>query len=130
MFHSSVCELLLEWVPSVLNTLARCLDVVYRNADMTKPTMRFCVSVYHFVVGIVFRAVVVSEFDNALSIGPVISMRQRLWRVVGQKIEIKFGIRILHRADHFHSEELVEFNRLFRIFNPEHGMVELVLGRI
>lgn len=57
--HAAIREFLLERIPRIFQSLARLLDVVDRNRQMTESTVGFCVAVDNTVVGIAFRAVVV-----------------------------------------------------------------------
>jgi hypothetical protein len=107
----------MESIPCIFYPLASSLNVVNGNANMSETTVRLIIAVYGFVIWIVLGAIVVSQFNYALPIGPMIPMRHSLGRVVCQEIEIKLGIRVLQCINYFHSEELVEPNRSLRIFD-------------
>ena len=64
------CQLLLKFVARVLDTLASSLNVVYRDTNVTE-TSRIFVAIVDGEVRVVFCSVVVCEFQNAFSVGPV-----------------------------------------------------------
>lgn len=59
--HTAVGKLLLELVACILNALARCLNVVDTDAGVSEATVRLLVAVGDREVGVVLRAIVVSQ---------------------------------------------------------------------
>lgn len=81
--HSPVGEFLLELVSRILDPLARGLDVVDRDTGMAKAFVRVLVAVVDAIAVVTLGAVVVSELDQALAIGPMRACRSRVGAVVG-----------------------------------------------
>ncbi len=57
---------------------------------------------------VVFRAVVVRELDEALSVGPVVTVGEGLWAVVCEEVQAEFAIREVKLVDPLETEQLVE----------------------
>lgn len=110
VLHASIGELLLELVPSILDALAGGLEVVDGDASVTESSVRILVSIVDGVVGVTLSAIVVSEFNDALTVNGRVSKRDCTLVVVGHEVEIELGFRELELADHTHSKELVKLD--------------------
>lgn len=108
--HGALVQRLLELVAGVEEALAGRLDVVHADASVAKSTVGLFVAIVDLEVGVVFRAVVVSELNNALSVGEVLSVGDGVGAVVGQEVEVELGFGELEVLDDLHSKELVESN--------------------
>lgn len=108
--HAPICQLLLEFVASVLDTLARSLNVINADASVAEATVGLFVPIVDGVVGVILGAVVVRQLDDALAIGEVVSMGQSLGAVIGHEIEVELCFRVLELLNDFHAQELVEFD--------------------
>jgi hypothetical protein len=126
MAHASIGELLLELVTRILEPRAGSLYVIYRHAEMPEALVRFRVAVGNLVVWIVFGAVVVSELDNALAVGPVIAVGHCLGAVVCEEVEVELGVRVLDLIDHFHAEEFIELDTPLRVLNAKPACGQLL----
>jgi len=105
--HSSISQFLLELVTSVLNSLARCLNGVDTDTDMTEAFPRFRVAVVGLETVIILGAVVVGQLQQALTVGGIGAMGYGFGRVVGHEVKVEFGIGILDFADLLHSQKLI-----------------------
>lgn len=56
------------------------------------------------------------QFNEALAVGPVLAMGDRLGVVVGHKVEIELGVRVLHLVDHLHAKMLVKLDGSLRLY--------------
>lgn len=110
VLHTPVGKLLLELVSSILDALASGLEVVDGDASVAKSSVWILVSVVDSVGRVILSAVVVSEFDDTLTVDARISKRNGTLVVVGQEVEIKLGFREFKLADHAHSKELVKLD--------------------
>lgn len=121
--HATVCELLLELVTGILQSLTRSLNVVDRNTKVAEAFVRLGVAIVNRVVGVVFGAIVVCELNNSFAVCPVIGVRDSLGAIVCEKVEIKSGIGLLDVVDLLHAQELVELDRALRILDtdPQNG---------
>lgn len=117
VMHSSVLQLLLELVPSVLQSLASCLDIVDGDTDVTKALSRVLVAVVRFVRVVILRAVVVRQLDDTLSVRPVIAVRGGFWRVIGQEVEIELVIREGKLVHLRHAQVFVELDRFLGVLD-------------
>lgn len=77
---------------------------------MSKPTMRLCISSVDLVLGIVFRAVVVRELDEPLSVGHMFPVRYRAGAVIAQEVQIELCLGEFGLLDDLHAQELVELD--------------------
>lgn len=87
VLHAAVGELLLEGVPSILDSLAGHCDVVDGDGDVTKAAVGFGVAIHDAVVGVILSAVVVGEFENSVAVGPMAVTLERTRAVVGEEVE-------------------------------------------
>lgn len=108
--HPAIGQLLLEWIPSVLDTLAGSLDVIDTDTGVTKPTMRVLVSIIDLVLGVVLSAIVVSELDETFSVKGRVSLRNGPSGVITQEVEVELVVRELELFDNAHSQEPIELN--------------------
>ena len=70
------------------------------------------------------------ELNDTLSVSPMIAMRDCRRAIEGHEVEIEFCIGVLDLVDEFEAEKLIILDGFFGVFDPQHGVVELVLGRI
>jgi hypothetical protein len=110
VLHTPVGKPLLELVSSILDALASGLEVVNGDASVAESSVRVLVSIVDSVGRVILSAVVVSEFDDALTVDSRVSKRNGTLVVVGQEVEIKLGFREFKLADHAHSKELVKLD--------------------
>lgn len=115
--HTSILQLLLEAISGIAQSLAGSLDVVDANTDMAK-ALRLLVTVMRFEVGIILSAVVVGQLDDTFTIGPMVVVRDGLWAVVGEKVEIELVVGEFKLVDLLHAEELVEFDAGLWVLDP------------
>lgn len=99
MPHSTVGELLLELVAGVFDALARGLDVIDGDAEVAETAAGVRISAGGFIVGVVFGAVVVGEFEDALAVVPGGFGRNGGGGVVGEEVEIEFGVGLRDLLD-------------------------------
>lgn len=107
--HATLGQLLLERVASILNALARSLDVVDGDAKVTETTVGLRIAVHDAVVGVVLGAVVVGQLDIGIAIGKVGLALQGLGAVVCEEVVTELPLRHIHLLDHAEAQELVEF---------------------
>lgn len=88
--HATICELLLEGVPRILESFAGHLNVVNGHGQVTESAVRLCVAVDDTVVGVALRAVVVGELDDTVAVRPVTVTLERRGAVVGKEVEGEF----------------------------------------
>ena len=119
VLHPPISELLLEPVASIFKALASCLKVVNRDAKMAEALVRLCVAIGDLVVRVVFRAVVVCELDDALTICPMVAVRNRLWAIVCEEVEVKLGVRVRQLINELHAQELIEFQTTLGILDAK-----------
>ena len=86
MMHLPILQLLLELIPSILQPLTSSLNVIYRDTNVSEAFAWVLIAIVGLVGGVVFGAVVVSEFDDALAISPMVTMRSGFWGVVGEEV--------------------------------------------
>lgn len=110
--HTALRQLFLELVPRILESLARSLDVVDRDGQVSKSTVWFGVSIDHTVVGIIFSAVIVSELDDGIAVGEVPVALQRRGPIVGEEVEGELVVREVELLDPVEAKELVKFHYL------------------
>lgn len=110
VLHPTLRQLLLEGVACILESLARRLDVVNRDGDVTKSTVWLGVSVYDAVVGVILGTVVVSEFQHAVAVGPVAVTLEGRRAAVGEEVEREFVLREVELVDLVESKEFIELN--------------------
>lgn len=110
VLHTPVGKLFLELVSGILDALASGLEVVDGDASVAESSVGVLVSIVDSVGRIIFSAVVVSEFDDALAVNARIPKRNSTLVVVGQEVEIKLCFRKFKLADYAHSKELVELD--------------------
>lgn len=103
MVHAAIGEFLLELVAGVLDALAGGLDVIDGDADVSEATAGVGVAVGYGVIGVVFGAVVVGEFDDALAVGPVGLVGEGVGGVVGEEIEVEFRLGLGDLLDEGHA---------------------------
>ena len=105
--HATISQFLLEFVAGVFDPLAGSLDGVYADANVAEAFAWLGVAVGDFETVVFLRAVVVSQFQDSLASGPVLAAGEALGGVVGKKVQIEFGIRVLDLVDLFHAKELI-----------------------
>jgi len=108
--HSTICQLLLELVTGILDPLTSSLNVVYTDASMSKTPVWLRVTGGNFVFGIIFGSVVVGQFDETLTVAPVIAMGNSLRGIIAHKVKVKLGFRLLNLSNHCHAEVFIELN--------------------
>ena len=108
--HPAVCKLLLEFVACGFDAGAGGLDVVDGDANVAEATVRRGVAVVDCVVGVVFGAVVVGQFEDALAVGPGGGFRDGEGGGVRHEVEVElcFGLRDL--LEEGHAKMFVEFD--------------------
>lgn len=89
--HPSILQPLLEFIPSIFQSLARGLDIVDADTGMSIALAVVLVTVAGLVVGVVLGAVVVGELDDAFAVGPVVGVGDGFGRVVGEEVEIELS---------------------------------------
>lgn len=128
VMHPAVLQLLLKLISRVLQSLARSLDVVHRDADMPETFSGLLVAIVWLVGSIILRAIVVSELNNALAISPVIARGYGLGRVATDPTTsaLRFTRRIqflsshgTHYAKKYKSKELSGNENLLTCFIPK-----------
>lgn len=128
VMHPAVLQLLLKLISCVLQSLARSLDVVHRDADMPETFSRLLVAIVWLVGSIILRAIIVSELNNALAISPVIARGYGLGRVATNPttsaLRFTGGIQFLsshetHYAKKYKSKELSGNENLLTCFIPK-----------
>lgn len=77
---------------------------------MAEPAIWFRVAVHNREVIIIFCAVVVSQFEDSVPIGPVLAGVQRLGAIVCEEIEREFGVFKVESVDLGETKETVEFD--------------------
>ena len=112
--HTALCQLLLELVARILESLACRLDIVDRDSKVSKSTMGLSVPIDHAVIGIIFSAVVVGELDDGIAVGEVPVTLQRRGTIVGEEVERELVFWEIEVLDLAETEELVEFHCLVR----------------
>jgi hypothetical protein len=117
--HTTVAKLLLELVARILEALTCSLQVIDRDAEMSKALVRFRVAIGDLIAGVVFSAVVVRKLDDALAVGPMLSVRGGLWAVIREEVEIEFGIWILQLLDLLKPKKFIEFDTSLRILDAD-----------
>jgi hypothetical protein len=110
VLHASVSKLLLELVSGILDALASGLEVVDGDASVAESSVGVLISIVDSVGRIILGAVVVSEFNDALTVNGRISKGDSALAVVAQEVEIKLGFGKFKLADYAQSKELVEFD--------------------
>ena len=110
VLHPTVGQFLLEEVASVLEPLARDLDVVDRDGDVSKATVGLGVAIGHTVVGVVLRSVVVRQFQHAVAVCPVAVTLQRLGTVVREEVKGELVFREVELLNLAEAQKLVEFH--------------------
>lgn len=118
--HATIRELLLERVSRVLESLAGLLDVVDGDSQVTESAVRFCVAVDHAVVGVTFRAVVVSELDNTVAVRPVTVTLKRRGAVVCKEVEGEFVLGEVELLDLAEAEVFIELHCQSLTFGLSH----------
>lgn len=98
--HTAVGQLLLEFVTSIFETLAGSLDIIDRNTDMTETLVWFGIAIGVSLFG---RLVIVSQFNYSLTIRPRRLVRDCAWTVIGEKVQIEFGIWLFNLVDLLHA---------------------------
>ena len=51
-----------------------------------------------------------SEFQDALARGPMLTTGEAFGGVVGEEVQVEFGVGVFDLVDLFHAEELVVFD--------------------
>ena len=92
--HVPIGQLLLESIASIFDPLARGLDVVDADANMSKTLSGIGIAIGNFEAVISFRPVPMAKLEHALAIRPVSTWRGTFGGIVGQEIEVKFLLRI------------------------------------
>lgn len=118
--HTAFRQFFLEGVAGIFNALAGSFNVVNRDSNVTETTVRLCVSVHHTVVGVILSAVIVSQFQNGIAIGPVTVTLERGGAVICQEVVAELPFRHVDRVDQAQTEELVKIHRFLRVFDPDH----------
>lgn len=113
VFHPAISQLLLEFVPRVLNSLTRSLEIVHTNAGMPKSSIRLSIASGNFVVGIVLGSVVMCQLNEAFAVAEVVGVGDCLGTVVTHEIKVEFGFGLFNLSNHLHTEVLVEFDCQF-----------------
>lgn len=108
--HPALGELLLEWIPGVLNSLARSLDVVHSDSQVSKTTVGFCVAIVDAVIGVVFGTVVVGEFENSIAVRPMAVTLEGRGPIVGEEVKGELVLGEVEVLDLVETQELVEFH--------------------
>lgn len=103
MSHTSIRQLLLEFVARILKSLARSLKIVYTYASVSKSSIWLRISCRNLVIWVIFCAVVVCEFNKTFAVTSVVAVRSSLGRIVAQKVKVKIGIFLFELANHFHA---------------------------
>ena len=105
---------------------------------MAKPFVGIGVAIVDRVLVIVFSSVIVPgqcledevceinpmvrksvrELYDALSISPVLAVRDTVWTVESQEVQAKLGIRVIKFIDKLHAQVLVELDAAFGVFDP------------
>lgn len=65
MLHCSVCEPLLEWNAQLFEARTSSLDIIDRDRDVPKPFAGLGIPVRILEAGVVLRAFVVRQLENA-----------------------------------------------------------------
>jgi hypothetical protein len=110
MPHAAIGEFLLEAIACVLDALARGLDVVDADARVAEAAVRLDIAVVDLVVGIIFGAVVVGEFDEALTVEDAVPAGDGFGRVVAEEVEVELGFSKLELLEKLHAEEFIELD--------------------
>jgi hypothetical protein len=108
--HSSVRQLLLEFVTGIFDSLASSLNVVDTDTSMPETLYRFTVSSCDFIIGVVLGSVVMCQLDQTFAIAEVVVVGGRFWRVIAQKVEVELGFRLFDLSNHLHTEVLIELD--------------------
>lgn len=118
--HTAFGQFFLEGVAGIFNALAGGFNVVNRDGNVAEATVRLCVSVHHAVVGVVLGAIVVSQFQNGITISPVTVTLERGGAVIRQEVVAELPFRHVNLVDQGQAKELVKIHRSLRIFDPHH----------
>ena len=108
--HATICQLFLELVPGILESLARSLNVVNAHAGMSETFSGLRVSCRNLIFGIVLGAVVMCQFDETFAIAPVVAVGCSFGRIVAHKVKVEFGFWLFNLSNHLHAEEFIEFD--------------------
>ena len=92
MPHSPIRQLLLEFVAGIFDALACGLDVIDGDADVAETAAGVGVAVGGLVIRVVFGAVIVGELEDALAVVPGGFGGNGGGGVVGEEVEIEFGV--------------------------------------
>lgn len=121
--HASLGQLLLERVACILNALAGGFDVVHRDGDMAEAPVGLGVAIDYAVVGVVLGAVVVSELQDGIAIGPVAVTLEGFGTIVGEKVVGEFPLGEIELVDQAHAQKLIEFHRSLGVLDPHHRVL-------
>ena len=124
--HLPIAQLLLEFKTGVFDALARCLNVVYADTNMTKAFARVRIAICDLEALVILGAVIVGQLQDTLTVSPVSSMGHSLGRVIGKEIQVEFRIWILDFVDLLHPKHLIVFDGSFWILYTEHRIYTVV----
>jgi hypothetical protein len=110
MFHPAISQLLLEFVPRILDSLAGSLEIVHTDTCMSKTSIGLRIPSRNLIVGIVLGSVIVCQLDEAFAIAEVVGVGDCLGTVVTHEIEVKLGFRLFNLSNHLHTEVFVELD--------------------
>lgn len=118
--HTTFRQLLLEWVARVLNALAGRFDIVDRNGDVAEAAMGLGVAIDDGVMGVILGAVVVSQLQNGIAVGPVTVTLERRRAIVGKEVVGELPLGEIELVDQAQAQKLVEFHRSLGVLDPHH----------
>jgi putative Mn2+ efflux pump MntP len=110
VLHATLCELLLELIPSIFESLAGRFDVVDRDGDVSETAVGLRVPIGNCVIGVILRAIVVREFQHGIAVRPVTVTLERLGAVVGKEVKGELVLRKVELLDLIEPKELVKLH--------------------
>lgn len=77
---------------------------------MTEAFVWISITCIDFVSRVTLGSIIVCQLNQTLPITEVISVRNSLWGVVAEEVEVEFRFGLFNLSNHLHAEELVEFD--------------------
>lgn len=108
--HTALGKLLLEGVSGILQSLAGSFDVVHRDSNVSETAVGLSVTVDHAVVGVILRAMVMGELQDAVAVGEVTVTLERLRAIVGKEVEGELVLGEVDLVNLVETQVLVEFH--------------------
>ena len=110
VLHTTIGELLLEWVAGIFNSLASGLDVVDGDSDMSEATVRLSVAIDNVVVRVSLSTIVVSKFKDTVTVSPVTITLEGSRTVIGEEIERELVFGEVQLLDLIQAKEFIELH--------------------